>query len=569
MALAAVCGDIQTLHPDFRGAFRGLIVDHGVREGSDKEASKVAAELERMGISAQILKLAWGEQDPKTTTNFETLARRLRYRALGSACWDARIKKLLVAHHADDQAETVLSRIVTGYMGTGLQGIKRQSQIPECEGMYGVDASGGIYTYHHVQSSGGRIEHGGVYLHRPLLPFKKTDLIALCQAKGVQWVEDQTNADRTLTQRNTIRYLMETEALPMAMRVESLHRMAAKSRQEVYEVEQEAKRLFDAMKIDLHVLTGKAVVRFTRRTDKTLQVSDRSREERYHIKATLLRKLLLLVSPCNEIALQDLDQAMDIVFPEATPQAIPRQPTTVQIAGVNIRLGPASDGERKLLLTRSIPTKSEAQKSAQIPQAEASSGYTPWVLWDARYWLRLHVDQVHEDVSHEVRFLTPELYGEIRKKVGELRHYNKIAQPERWTVPVILSHRNGELIDADLPTTSINAGSELQNPDSTCLTKKIHCRYKHVDFHDSPERAHSIISTFERRVPEDDVMGKIRGAEGQRIMRGSTAAEQTPPISLTFLGEKCRKTRAAKEQTTRRSKTFSTCSTSAYLQHPT
>lgn len=509
MALAAICSDMHSLDPKFRNAFRGFIVDHGVREGSDREAAKVAAELRKMGISARILRLAWGEQNPKFAPNFETLARKLRYRALGTACRKARISHLLVAHHADDQAETVLSRIVTGYMGSGLKGIKRGSRIPECEGIYGVDASGA--DRHRHESRRSLIENGGVHLRRPLLPYKKTDLIALCRAKGVHWVEDETNEDKTLTQRNTIRHLMKNDLLPTALNPHNLAQMAIIAGKEVYRTEHEAKRLFDGLKIELHIRTGKAVVKLPK---ETLRIPGRSREDVYHIKAELLRKLLLLVSPCNEIVLQDLDRAMDMIFPDAAPRPISCQPMPVQIAGVNILPGPAIDDEHKLTLTRTIPTKSEMQISAQITQPKASSGYTPWLLWDSRYWLRLHVDQVHKDVLHEVRFLTPGLVGEIRKKVGHLPDYDNINQSERWTVPVILAYKSGELIGADLPTASMGDVSQRPALQSKSLIHgAVECHYKYVAFDDS-SRGHSIFRAWET---DDNVIDGTQNPSTEQI----------------------------------------------------
>lgn len=456
MALAAICSDLHRHDSRFRGAFLGYVVDHGVREGSGDEARKVAAEIEKMGISAQVLDLAWGDQDPKVAPNFETLARKLRYRALGTACVDAGIQTLLVAHHAHDQAETVLSRVVAGYMGSGLQGIKMRAQIPEWQAIDGAQASRtdldqSKLTLRHFSQSSRKVE-----LARPLLPIKKRVLYDICRAKKVKWFEDQTNKDRTLTQRNTVRHLLKKDALPRALRTDSLRRMAAKARRDFLRVEKEATRLFDAIAVDLDTCTGRADVRFSQ---DTLGIPNASQEDVYHIKASLLRKLLLLVSPCDKIDLQDLDRAMDLVFPEAAPSPIigSRRHPSVQIAGVNITILPTIDGEHELTLIRAIPTKSETQLSVTLPMPIPGTRcyHAPWVLWDSRYWLQHpETSKKSKHSSSEVRFLTPELIGEIRKKIGRLPHYDKIPQPERWTVPVILSYRDGELISAELPTAT-------------------------------------------------------------------------------------------------------------------
>ncbi|KXJ86708.1 hypothetical protein Micbo1qcDRAFT_168193, partial [Microdochium bolleyi] len=66
----------------------------------------------------------------------------MRYRHLGLECAFRGIGSLLVAHHADDQYETVLMRMLSGHPSRGLRGIRPTSEIPECEGLYGAFRSG-------------------------------------------------------------------------------------------------------------------------------------------------------------------------------------------------------------------------------------------------------------------------------------------------------------------------------------------------------------------------------------------------------------------------------------------
>ena len=62
--------------------------------------------------------------DAHATRKVESVARRLRYRALGRECRDQGIANLLFAHHADDQAETTLMRLANNYLGSGLAGMR-------------------------------------------------------------------------------------------------------------------------------------------------------------------------------------------------------------------------------------------------------------------------------------------------------------------------------------------------------------------------------------------------------------------------------------------------------------
>ncbi|KAK4494289.1 hypothetical protein PRZ48_014587 [Zasmidium cellare] len=512
MALAAVCSDLHKTDPSFQGAFQGFIVDHGVREGSDEEANKVATELERIGISAKVLRLAWGEQDPKVATNFETLARKLRYRALGTACWDAWINKLLVAHHADDQAETVLSRIVSGYTGTGLEGIKRYSRTPECEGIFGVDASGwreSRYSVSKTQSdpiataeqeiaSSQRprrawyesvkeaTERGGVFLQRPLLPFTKEQLIEVCRGKAVQWFEDPTNADKTLTQRNTIRNLSRSNAFPVALQHQILLSMAREQHIKNSVFEKEAIQLFQAATIKLHLQVGKATVDIPH---EVVELRDCPPTTAYRLKAIVLRKLLLLVAPCSDIELQHLDAAMDLVFPEATPSRTTKiaKVFQVQMGGVNIVRHDFTDEKQssvKLTLTRAIPAKYiQAQVSTAIPHT--FDGYPKWILWDSRYWIRAKMEP-KQGVSWQIRFLTPTLLSEIRKRLGSLPGDDILDRWEKWTIPVITGDRHGELVYAGLPSLGPQyyAARRLDADDkvSPLPGGTVDVRYKNVAF---------------------------------------------------------------------------------------
>lgn len=69
----------------------------------------------------------------------ETKARLVRYEALARTCIKNDIKHIVLAHHADDQAETVLMRLIKESGTAGLAGIQTTGPIPECTGIYGAD----------------------------------------------------------------------------------------------------------------------------------------------------------------------------------------------------------------------------------------------------------------------------------------------------------------------------------------------------------------------------------------------------------------------------------------------
>ena len=138
-----------------------LIVDHGLRPGSRSEAATTAARLTALGIAAHVLPIAGLARGPALAER----ARIARYAALAAACRDAGLADLLLAHHAQDQAETLLLRQDAGSGPAGLAGMAP-------------------------------VTHGDtVRLLRPLLPVMPARLRATLHDAGVLWVEDPTNTD--------------------------------------------------------------------------------------------------------------------------------------------------------------------------------------------------------------------------------------------------------------------------------------------------------------------------------------------------------------------------------------
>jgi tRNA(Ile)-lysidine synthase len=108
----------------------------------------------------------------------EAWARQARYAFLAETARVFGAQVVATAHHADDQAETVLANILRGTGGRGLGGMRPVSQMP------------------------GATE---LTLIRPLLNTARADLVAYCRAEGVAWRDDATNTD-TRYRRNWLRH---------------------------------------------------------------------------------------------------------------------------------------------------------------------------------------------------------------------------------------------------------------------------------------------------------------------------------------------------------------------------
>jgi tRNA(Ile)-lysidine synthase len=136
-------------------------VDHAMRDGSRGEAESVAALARRLGLRHHLI--AWRGAKPRS--RIQERARDARYQLLGLCAQEIGADFLLTAHHADDQAETVLFRLVRGS---------------------GIGGLGGM-------PSAAAKDH--VTLARPLLGLRKTELIAFCEARGETYARDPSNAD--------------------------------------------------------------------------------------------------------------------------------------------------------------------------------------------------------------------------------------------------------------------------------------------------------------------------------------------------------------------------------------
>lgn len=143
-----------------------LIVDHGLRHGSDAEAACVAGWLTERGVDAVVL--AHTGDRPKS--NIQAEARQLRYDLMRDWCIVRQVPVLAVAHHLEDQAETFLLRLARGSGVDGLAAMAPVTAVP-----------GDPYRQ--------------VTLIRPLLDMPRADIHAVLARSDWPFVEDPSNRD--------------------------------------------------------------------------------------------------------------------------------------------------------------------------------------------------------------------------------------------------------------------------------------------------------------------------------------------------------------------------------------
>jgi tRNA(Ile)-lysidine synthase len=145
------------------GGVEAATVNHGFRDGSRAEAEKVAAICVTLGIPHVILTADWVVPP---SANMQAEARALRYRLLAEWAEDRSLSAVATAHHADDQAETLLMRLARGAGVRGLGGVRPIRSLTE-----------------------------RVMLVRPLLGWRRADLAAIVDAAGMEAVDDPANRD--------------------------------------------------------------------------------------------------------------------------------------------------------------------------------------------------------------------------------------------------------------------------------------------------------------------------------------------------------------------------------------
>lgn len=147
-----------------------LIVDHGLRAGSAHEAGMTRERLTALGIEAHVLPKLDLMHGPALAQR----ARTARYESLTAVCKRMGLVDLLVAHHAQDQAETLLLRRQAGSGPAGLAGMA------------------GIAFFDTVR------------MLRPLLSVMPARLRTTLRQAGVGWIDDPSNSDRA-TPRGRLR----------------------------------------------------------------------------------------------------------------------------------------------------------------------------------------------------------------------------------------------------------------------------------------------------------------------------------------------------------------------------
>jgi len=168
------------------GVIFALTVDHGLRDDSLAEAKIAQKNIKALGVAGYIL--PWLGHKP--TSGVQNAAREARFAIMSSWCHRRGILHLLLAHHEDDQAETLLHRLGRKTGADGLAGMPRIREAYD------------------------------VRILRPCLSVSPARLSASARNRGIRWIEDPSNKDRSYARvrlRNLLPSLKEEQISAAAL----------------------------------------------------------------------------------------------------------------------------------------------------------------------------------------------------------------------------------------------------------------------------------------------------------------------------------------------------------------
>src|SRR5215208_5447612 len=180
-------------------------LDHWLRDSSAQDAKWVKELAAKLGYRSVIGRSTVAEDAKATSDNLEQAARKARYAFLERMAKKLSANYVLTAHTMDDQAETVLMRLMRGSAGAGLGGMEAVRPLAK---------------------------NSSIKLVRPLLWARRSDTEEYCRLRRTAFLSDEMNDDQRF-----VRVKVRKQLLPLMESfnnkiVEALSRTAAQLRED-------------------------------------------------------------------------------------------------------------------------------------------------------------------------------------------------------------------------------------------------------------------------------------------------------------------------------------------------
>ena len=268
MALLYLLQDIAT-HRHTTYKIGVAIVDHCIRPESKDEVLWLQHQVEELGLPFYSATFDVPHLSKEHKKSEETIGRQVRYQWLNEIAQSEGYDYISVAHHKDDQAESILAHIIRG---SGLNGLTGMSVV---QSEYAIPVV------------------------RPLLDVTKENLLAYIGTKHISYCVDSTNED-VRYQRNRIRHriIPELEAVNPAV-VDAIVRLGSSVNEDVMVISDLTSRTFDKLvSID----------------DDEVRISRRAlRQEPLAIQRRLWQRLVSTIDSELTLTSAHQEQLLDIV----------------------------------------------------------------------------------------------------------------------------------------------------------------------------------------------------------------------------------------------------------------
>ena len=268
MALLYLLQDIAT-HRHTTYKIGVAIVDHCIRPESKEEVLWLQHQVEELGLPFYSATFDVPHLSKEHKKSEETIGRQVRYQWLNEIAQSEGYDYISVAHHKDDQAESILAHIIRG---SGLNGLTGMSVV---QSEYAIPVV------------------------RPLLDVTKENLLAYIGTKHISYCVDSTNED-VRYQRNRIRHriIPELEAVNPAV-VDAIVRLGSSVNEDVMVISDLTSRTFDKLvSID----------------DDEVRISRRAlRQEPLAIQRRLWQRLVSTIDSDLTLTSAHQEQLLDIV----------------------------------------------------------------------------------------------------------------------------------------------------------------------------------------------------------------------------------------------------------------
>ena len=268
MALLYLLQDIAT-HRHTTYKIGVAIVDHCIRPESKDEVLWLQHQVEELGLPFYSATFDVPHLSKEHKKSEETIGRQVRYQWLNEIAQSEGYDYISVAHHKDDQAESILAHIIRG---SGLNGLAGMSVVSS--------------------------EYATPVI-RPLLEVTKETLLAYLEVKRISYCVDRTNED-VRYQRNRIRHriIPELEAINPNV-VDAIARLGNSVHEDVLVMSDLTSRTFDKL-----VSIGDDEVRISRRA---------LRQEPLAIQRRLWQRLVSTIDSDLTLTSAHQEQLLDIV----------------------------------------------------------------------------------------------------------------------------------------------------------------------------------------------------------------------------------------------------------------